>query len=183
MYVNPLETPQSTTGTVDVYYYIFAFPLNALVFGQRTQKYQAPSFNVGSQSAAVSKGKTVFKLAKEGKDINSTNLEDYIIHSDARSPMIHSREIRVAGPDPTSPGGFGYTFYHNLGYIPIFFAWQYGTGNQLDVFVPFYTDSEGDAIFLVDEEKIVYQRSSRTTVSVVVLKDPFIVDNIINVTI
>lgn len=178
-YVNALDTPQGITGSVEIYYYIFAFSLG--VTGGNP--YIAPSVKVGSQSAAAGGGKTVFKLAKEGKDTSSRNLEDYVVHSDARSPLLHSKYYVLTVQDPANYAGYGYVFNHNLGYTPMFFAFVQGIGDYSNMFVPLYTTSGGDNLFRVDDQKIIYARSIQQVLSVVILKDPFDIDYTVKVSI
>lgn len=142
-----------TSGPSEIYYYIFAIDL--------TKQFDAPIINVGGLQSGR-RGR-VFKIAKEGKDISSDNLEDFVIHSDARSPLIHS-------VNPGVVRGGRFAVYHNLGYNPMFFIYsKSGTGYTM-----LATSSGGSTSTSVDKEKIEFSESSDgRELTIVVLKDPF----------
>lgn len=157
---------------ISLRYYIFALDI--------TKAYQAPSVNVGS-AVSGSGGGAVFKLAKPGKDVNSTNLEDYTIHSDARSPLIHSVNPGTASED-LGGGIKGFTAYHNLGYSPMFFMYQYDatTGGWHIT----NTGTGGSTKIIADYQKVQYQTANANDmVSFVILKDPFLIDYSISVSV
>jgi len=96
-----------TSGQSRFYYYIFALDLAV--------QFTSPTIKVGTVSGS-SNPTRVFKIAKEGRDVNSKNLDDFVIHSRARSPLIHS--VNPSG-SPTK----SFTVSHNLGYLPMFFGY------------------------------------------------------------
>lgn len=73
----------------------------------------------GSTTASVKNDNYVFKMTKEGKDISSTDMRDFSLHSGTRSPMVHM--VRPGSMGVVS-GGWGATVNHNLGYIPEVFV-------------------------------------------------------------
>ncbi len=161
-----------------LYYYVFALDI--------TKAYEAPIIKLGKATGGRAGGE-VFKIVKPNEDINSDNLEDFIIHSNARSPLIHAVYPGVAKPDG-SPGGYGFTYNHNLGYIPMFFAYSRQalevTGGTPNKWVPIFIGSGGQPDFVIDENKIQYRGiTSGELVSLVILKDPFVIDNVINVSV
>lgn len=165
------------------YYYIFALDIS--------KNYIAPIIKTGAIGGAHD-SRIKFKIAKPTKNIDSPNLEDYVIHSDARSPLLHSVQVATIGDDSNSVGGVGLTVFHNLGYIPIFFAFRHykddsfftpgnGTGEMWN---PVITGTTGGSIFDVDEKKITFSFPVRgVEYSIVILKDPFLVDYSSQVTI
>lgn len=164
--VNPLFT-----GAIDIYYYLFALDL--------TTDYTAPSISLSLQSQS-SGGSSVFKIAKQGKDISSSHLEDYVIHSAARSPMVHMVKTLQSHADPTSPSGFADYVNHGLPYTPITFFFQRVAEGVPNGYVRLAAGSQSTPFFKVDDQKVTYLSSSANThATVVILKDPFIIDNVI----
>lgn len=155
---------------VKIYYYIFALDI--------TTAYQAPIIKSGGVIGPRN-NRTVFKLAKENADVYSSNLEDYVVNSLARSPMIHAVYPATVQTDASIPGGSGITFYHNLGYVPLFFAYvKLGTSPDINTGFDGYEllrpDGSGASGFTVDEQKIQYfNLNIGRHISLVVLKDPF----------
>lgn len=160
-------------GGVDIYYYLFALDLNA--------KYTAPKISVGSQTSAGKEG-PVFKIAKAGIDAESNNLEDFIIHSDTRSPLVHTVQSAKIAPYPS--GGFSAVMPHNLGYIPFFFGYRKGDSLYPDAHKSLFSFSNGVG-FVADEQTIRYKDTTDTgrSYTTVVLKDPFDIDYNVEVTI
>lgn len=162
-------------GVVKFQYYIFALDI--------TKPYTAPQIKVGEQGGG--RGDTVFKLALPGKDANSTALEDFVVHSDARSPLIHAVFPGKTVAD-SSVSGFGFSFTHGLGYIPMFFAYVktgvFGVDNAT-------TDSwllmpVGGSVlgFTVNEQTISFSTvAPDVEVSLVILKDPFNINQLTSV--
>lgn len=192
--LQPLMTSSSlTSGLTDVIfhgterykYYIWALDI--------TKPYLAPTIKVGQQATGHG-SRTVFKLAKEGKDMSSSNLEDYIIHSDARSPLVHAVFPGVTDTDPTLTSGYGVTFYHNLGYVPMFFIYQsiFNTdGSSPELFInppmsyfQIFPGQGGSSGVRVDENKLQFFSATRgQNISFLVLKDPFNINYSVRVTI
>lgn len=150
-----LYTPPvgGVSGSLNLYCYIFALDLAV--------QYNAPIINIGDIRGA-SDPSFVFKLAKEGRDINSHNLDDFIIHSRARSPLVHS-------VNPSVGVVKNLVINHNLGYLPMFFGYIKSNG----YYVQIPTGQGGSSSFLSDENNITFNDTGGKEISIVVLKDPF----------
>lgn len=146
-----------TLGKSKLYYYLFALDL--------TKQFTAPTIKVGDVRGGS--GTRVFKLAKPGKDVNSTNIVDFIIHSKARSPLIHS-------VNPGVVTNRSFAVYHDLGYRPMFFGY---TRNADGSYSMLATGTGGATKFAADEQKVEFTEASSTrTMTIVILKDPFVID-------
>lgn len=157
-------TPSSSndTGSLKLYYYILGIDL--------TKLFIAPTIKVGGVGGF--RTGHVLKLAREKKNIYSTDLRDYTVHSDCRSPLIHS---------VTPSGGLVKDFYvnHNLGYNPMFFPYQKTTsGYKL---LP--TGQGGSTSITSDEQRVHFTDTAGKEITIVILKDPFIVDYSVGVTV
>lgn len=151
-------------GSAQLYYYIFALDL--------TKQYTAPIIKVGNVSGGFN-SKTVFKLAKPGKDISSTDLQDYVIHSRARSPLIHS-------VNPSLGTVKTFTVTHSLGYLPMFFGYVKNSNGSYTMIA---TGQGGSSSFQSTENTIVFNDTGGKELTVVILKDPFLLDNTIPINI
>lgn len=162
-----------THGSIQFYYYIFALDLE--------KNYIAPQIKVGGIQGES--GSNTFKLAKEGKSIDSNRLEDYIIHSKARSPLVHMIKNDICGSDETT---YNYVASHNLGYIPMFFGFSKNTvaGNEtVDNYSPLFTASSGPG-FIADNNTVKWRGSINNLfplLSTVILKDPFNIEDRIDI--
>lgn len=171
--------PGFVIGTVKFEWYIFAIDL--------TVPYTAPQVKTGGVGGGESTIK--FKVAKSSKDISSTRLEDYVIHSDARSPLIHAVYPAASKADSSFSTGYGFTFYHNLGYVPMFFAYRkWGVTNNptSNKYTPYLVGPGGGGgdYFIVDEKKISYVAlQADVDMSLLILKDPFNADYSVKVSI
>lgn len=165
-----VTTDASFVGPAQLYYYLFALDLNTV--------YNAPIINLGKQPQGTPPT-NVFKLAKPGKSISSSRLEDYTIHSHARSPMIHAVYPAVAVVNADLAHGQGFVFYHNLGYVPIYFLYRQGTVTGR-WFMPNISGLGSEA----DTQKISISIDGfqGSKFSLVVLKDPFNLDSMVEVT-
>lgn len=162
--------PPLTLGTTTLKYewYIFALDI--------TKDYRAPKIKSGGVIGPRNL-KTVFKLAKDNKDINSHRLEDYVVHSACRSPLVHAVVPFQLGFQQK------FTYVHELGYKPMFFAYANGPGvNGTNYWMMLFTAGSVFG-FSVDDQKIQFTApfSSTNNYSLVVLKDPFNISNIIQV--
>lgn len=141
------------SGPAQIYYYIFAIDLD--------KEFKAPIINVGAIQGGG--GSREFKIAKPGKSVESNNLDDYILHSRARSPLVHS-----VTPGKVTGGEFIVT--HNLGYSPMFFAYTKSNG----AYSLLSSGSGGSTILSSDKEKVRFQENTDgRQISIVILKDPF----------
>lgn len=158
------ETDGSNTSSLQLYYYIFGIDLS--------KQYTAPIVKVGAQSAGRSTSR-VFKLAKEGKSSNSTDLNDFVVHSRARSPLVHS-----VNPSPGSVKSF--TVDHNLGYNPMFFGYIKRSDGYYTLTA---TGPGGASSFTSDENTVTYTNTGDREITIVILKDPFIIDYTVGVSV
>lgn len=161
-------------------YFIFRLDL--------TTNFTAPNLETSTASNSGS-ADYVFKMTKPGKSTDSTDLRDFALHSNTRSPALHSVNH---GTMSNTGGGLGWerTVTHNLGYTPIAFAFikpgtnalALPTDRYLIVSPPvgvtsfYYTVSSTSIYVTADNIDI----TDTPSVSVVILKDPFTKD-IINV--
>lgn len=160
----------TATGSLQGYYYIFANDL--------TTQYTAPTNNIGGLPAGINPGRT-FKIAKSGQSVKSTNLKDFVIHSDTRSPLIHSINPGTVGTDPIVAGGNSFTVEHDLTYVPMFFAYKLTNG----VYTMIATGSGGSEILTSTSTKVTFQTSLfGQQLTIVILKDPFLVNYAVSVT-
>lgn len=164
----------SFSGSRDIYYYIFRQPLN--------QNFEAPIINTSTEDTFQDNGDYGIKVTKEGKDITSTDLRDYIIHSGTRMPLIHALKSDLCRDTGLIfPTGKMHSYTHNLGYIPAAFAFvNYGANGS-----PYYDTSYWYAvggvggpsdIALVSQANTIRleddHNPSTVTASFLVLKDP-----------
>jgi len=108
----------TTSGTITGRYYIFGIDLET--------DFTAPILSSGTDTDTPT-GSTNFgiKVTKPGKDVSSTDLRDFVIHSGTRSPLVHL----VKNGDYTVWDSTGYiSVFHGLGYAPfMFFYRKYGS--------------------------------------------------------
>jgi hypothetical protein len=143
--------------------------------------YQSPNINSGTSSNISLDKDFGIRMSKDGYDIKSNDMRDYIIHSSSRSPLLHE-----VVPGITTGDSFFQTFSYtyDLPYNPIFLAFAEliysGTLlNNLYVSINGYggLSTTGNTITI---ELGGAHGSQRT--SLVILKDPFnINDNVINI--
>lgn len=162
-------------GIQKFHYYIFALDLS--------KPYTAPKIRSGGVIGPRNK-RTIFKISKPNKDVSSSRLEDYVVHSNARSPLIHAVVPYTVSKGSEYVSGEGFTYYHNLGYAPMFFVYgranpTFFSGAGVNDYYMFFTDGTISG-FSVDETKIVYDSLGElgNHFSLLVLKDPFNVNYI-----
>lgn len=144
--------------------------------------YNAPGVHTGNSSFSSSHSSVGIKFSKPNKDVTSLDLDDFILHSSARSPMLHA----VAPVILDSNGSASYT--HDLPYNPIFFAFSSATGSLFKHGVAYHaqngTFSGGLAAQTNGNIISINNGLAGLPASFVIFKDPFdIDDNIINVTV
>lgn len=117
------------------------------------------------------------RVAKEGYDIRSRDLRQFVTHSDARSVSIHSIKTFSKSSGFLPAGQSLATVKHDLGYAPIFLI--YGTdilGSDNDVYDFYYVAPEGGigiSAKSTTTDVIVNDTSNAArTCVVVILKDP-----------
>jgi hypothetical protein len=140
--------------------------------------FTAPVINTGNSGAATPDSNYGLKLSKPNKDVKSSDLRDFILHSSSRSPMVHAVVPGYIPASSTGDSTFSYT--HDLPYAPMFFAFV----QQAVPVVPTspYLLVNGYAGLSTSGNTINITGVSTSKVSIIILKDPFtITDNVINV--
>lgn len=144
-----------------------------------TSNYIAPIIESGTTKTAENDS-YVFKMTKPGKSIDSTDMRDFALHSNTKSPMLHKvvEQAMTIGPD-----GWNTTISHGLSYIPIVFVFMkpgantggYATTRYMLLAPPIGIN---DATYEVDSSNVYITafgdvfNGGIPRVSVVVLKDP-----------
>jgi hypothetical protein len=160
---------------VTIYYRIFRYDL--------TTNYTAPSVNLGTDTQASLISDTTFRIARSGKSVESTDLRDFAIHSDTRSPLIHQSVSGTVVPTTDTTGGFEVKAIHGLNYQPMFLAFSdEGATGRWETLV---TGTGGASGIFTSTTSIKYGAASdlKQKASIIVLKDPFTITNAITVTI
>ncbi len=140
------------------------------------QNFLAEIFSTGGEPSIINRSQVV-ALSKEGKDVTSDDLRDFVFHSYCRSPMLHQVVNTTTAAVSSGPGVNGVDAVHGLPYTPMHFAykktasgWQHvvGIGGTEGVFVM--------------ADRIRYGNSlAGVEVSLVVWKDPFNLGAVANV--
>lgn len=160
-------------GTYSFRYYVCRVDLT------KTIKYDDLSGDTSSGSIDNDYG---IKVTVSGKDISSTDLRDYSVHSDSRSIMVGAQASGATSP--TGTGYFTYRYVHGQSYTPtaLGFARLGPNSVSLDansyyllppaigVSAGFYDVNESSAGVTIDG---YYISSGTPDASIVVLKDPF----------
>jgi len=172
-YVNNTVFGNSGSGAgtdITIRYYICRNPLN--------ENFAADVFRTSGVSQSSFDRDFGIKVAKEGKDVSSTDLRDFTIHSGTRSPMIHTIKY---GQLEAVGSNYDLVYTNNLGYNPIFFGFHStdnvkfsGLNGREQSNPKLFTSSTGD---------LTIRNSSATYGSLVVFKDPFSVTTSTAVTI
>lgn len=173
-------TDNYRSGPLTIYYYIYLIDLEL--------NFTAPKLDANSGSSYYIKDYG-FKIAKEGKNINSTDLRDYVIHSGTLTPTIHS----VTTGNTLVLGEFSNTgeivVKHDLGYVPYYYAFYIYTDEDIYPQKNNYYFQVGGghqtypAIFIFDVNSIKVTLPPPTGLysinslgSIIVFKDPFELD-------
>lgn len=159
----PSSGSPAVTGKSQLYYQIFALDI--------TKQYNAPIIKVGGVRGG--KPTRVFKIAKEGKVISSDDLFDFVINSRARSPLIHS-----VNPSPGVTKDF--QIPHGLNYQPLFFGFEKTSRGTYKAMI---TGQGGSSSFQADDQAVKFTDTGGKELTIVILKDPFIVDYSVSVTV
>jgi hypothetical protein len=101
------------SGTRTLYYYIFRHDMTKNFTGTLLKSTEG-SKTIGGQFG--------FKIAKPGKNVNSADYRDYVIHSSARSLQIH-KMVNFIGTGIS----WSKTISHGLGYEPFFLLYAYNS--------------------------------------------------------
>lgn len=127
----------ASLGARTIRYFIFRLPIDVA--------YTAPIINESATSQTIIDNYGI-KVAKDGKDVSSTDMRDFVLHSSTKSPMVHKVLPQAIdtflNPDPyygvpgyikDYPYGLSYKPMYNLfvkGYS--FVHPDYWTGADLD---------------------------------------------------
>lgn len=151
---------------VEIFYRIYRYDL--------TTNFTAPSSATsGSNQTDVNNDYTI-RVSKEGKSVDSTDLRDFAIHSDTRSPMIHQSVYGDLVPTTDSIAGYEVKATHNLRYKPFFLSYYIDPTTQRWKRVPTGTGGAIGAFVNDTSVKIGFASSSYGNAgSVIVFKDPF----------
>jgi hypothetical protein len=154
-------------------YYLFRLSL--------TENYTAPNIETSTVKTAENDG-YVFKMTKLGKDFSSSDMRDFALHSNTKSPMVHKVVEQAMEIGPSS---WIATISHGLDYIPTVFAFlkpgANSNGFPTDRYMmlapsigaqPAFYNVDGSNVHIDATGEIFNQGVPR--VSVVVLKDPLI---------
>jgi hypothetical protein len=120
------------------------------------------------------------KVTKPTKDITSTDLRDYTVHSGTRSPMIHV--VKYGQLVSSGGGNFDLTYTNNLSYRPIFFAFHSADNAKFHPLTG-YEQAPPKLFANSSDTNLTIRDISATYGSFVVFKDPFSVSAAENVTI
>lgn len=159
-------------------YFIFRLDL--------TQDYTADTVS-GNTTSGTRDDDFGFKLTKEGKDISSTDMRDFSLHSGTAAPLVHQVKTGTMVNDGV---GLGWSFYlnHNLGYTPTVFVFMKPSTNSLSlpttsygyVMPPvgvsgrYYTAGPTNVYVTADSTDF----SAAPTISIVVLKNSFTLETV-----
>lgn len=154
----------------------FRVAVALIVFELDIEKnFKSPQVNLGNSSTSSTSRDIGIKLTKETKDTSSNDLRDYLIHSATRAPMVHSVTNQLA----VEPGeGFGFkdsTLILDLPYNPIFFGYVQNVGGFITGEYTLVNNFAG----IVATDKIIRFTlvPQGSKISLVVLKDPFNIDD------
>jgi len=148
------SAPANTNG----YFYVYGVDIETA--------FTAPIKESGTDDDTTSDSNLYgIKVSKDGKDVNSTDLRDFAIHSGTRSPMIHS----------VTPGtGNSGTITHNLGYLPFHMVYyKFNTHTEWVLLT-----AASDSGVTVSTTALTFNVSSgggSDSYSVVIFKDPLTV--------
>lgn len=99
-----------------LHYYVFRNPLN--------QNFQAPQINLSETPQGTGNQDFGIKFSKDGKDASSTDLRDFTIHSGTRSLMVYATIYQPVSALQAGSfaGSYGVEYDTDLPYDPVFFA-------------------------------------------------------------
>lgn len=142
-------------------FYIFALNIE--------EAFTAPSIILPTVAEVPAIADTTYgiRIAKPGKSIDSTDLRDFSVNSNTRSPMVHSV---TPGTKDASPSTI--TITHNLGYAPMAFVYVKLTG-ETDYILLTGAD---DTNISVTTTTLTFLLPYACSYSVVILKDPLLLN-------
>jgi len=150
-------------GAVTLYYYIFKYNM--------TTNFDALTFNELDSKQIIDQNYGI-KITKPGKNYSSTDLRDFVVHSDARSLQIQKtyHKTEASGPwDEIIP--------HGLNYEPFFLWYQkdtytYGGGVHTNYW-ELIGASDQERYGWADAVNINLGSLSKGDLFVIIFKDPF----------
>lgn len=151
-------------GSITLYYYIFRYDM--------TTNFDADIFNQVEAAGSVDQDYGI-KITKAGKDYSSTDLRDFVLHSDARSLQIQKSYHKVEAAAPWSE-----VVAHGLSYSPFFLWYQkdiytYGGGVHTNYW-ELIGASDQERTGYVDDTLVYLSSLATGDLFFVVFKDPFI---------
>lgn len=153
-------TRSAGAGSFTGYYYIFlynmatAFTSTSLTTARETQE---------------ADGSYGIKATKSGKGIASTDLRDFVVDSNTRSPIIHKSDTGSLGA-----GGGTVSVTHDLGYEPMFYVYAYITAFGDNRFQMITTAD--DSYVEATSTNITFNIPYQCTYFYIVLKDPVLLN-------
>lgn len=169
------------SGDVTFYYRVFAQPL--------TEDFTADILNT-TPDVTSPLGYTTesygLKISKEGKDVYSTDLRDFVVHSGAASPNVHLVGHGVPFEAAVVNPGVQFRVDHNLGYKPLVLNYiDYGAnsteypsgwffmlgGNGGPSYIRSYVSTTQATI--EEDYSLIGAGSPTSNCAIIVLKEPF----------
>lgn len=101
-----------TDPTIDQTFGLMIFNINI------EENYQSPNVNPSTNTVGSSDVAFGMKVVRDGKDVNSDDMQDFKVHTGARAPLVHAVSFGSLIPQGATLGTFSYT--HDLPYNPMF---------------------------------------------------------------
>lgn len=142
-----------------------------LIFNIDLEKlFIAPDIAPGFSSNLANAKDWGIKIAKENYDVYDQDLRHFIIHSSARSPLIHA--VIPGLTQSNGDGTYSFSYIHSLPYKPMFTAYV-KTPNTKNTYVLI----NGYAGLSTNGNTLKITTSSQQQCSFVILKDPFLIND------
>lgn len=145
-------------GSFSGYYYIFRLDMSQTI---------SPKSLTSADKSFIISPDYGFMVAKNGKSIDSTDFRDFVIHSSARSPMIHMAGQFNFGTNPK-------VVNHGLGYPPLYFFYFYNRFGGVNSW--FMATSSQDSSITADTANLTIDVPGATSSDLgfyIIFKDPF----------
>lgn len=157
----PLTTP--TAGTGNFRWVVYRLPLFT-AFKSKVEVGDSVASGVYSPDYGI-------KVAKDGKDIDSTDLRDFTIHSKGRSPLVHEVSVKEWGP--TEPLG-NHEVTPDFAYNPIAFGFTINKNSNKAYNMQ--NGSQSPPKLNRSDKRIFINSLGANTLktSIIVFKDPFL---------
>lgn len=145
-----------------------------------TNNYKAPQVNPSLATAAIVPQSAGMRIANDGSNLKSKDMQNYKVDTDARTPLIHAVSYGVGDAIGSTSVLRNYSYTHDLPYNPMFLPYiEHPThpGQYMSIANFAGVTTAGQTITIHD--LAVSQRAS-----IVILKDPFDVsENTLDITI